>query len=227
MTSTDFNPRSPHGERQRKSTRKKSGCNFNPRSPHGERLRHFLSSMAGVAFQSTLPARGATIFTIEPESAIIYFNPRSPHGERLRHDGDNPRYVAFQSTLPARGATKSHPNNRFSTPFQSTLPARGATGIWYNNIADEVRISIHAPRTGSDFPSRVAVLQGDKFQSTLPARGATITPEGHFLRYGEDFNPRSPHGERRKALLACAAPKGISIHAPRTGSDQSPMIIAL
>ena len=55
---------------------------FNPRSPHGERRLTFMVSKAMNTFQSTLPARGATILTIKTT-----------------------RQRAFQSTLPARGAT--------------------------------------------------------------------------------------------------------------------------
>ena len=57
------------------------------------------------------------------------------------------------------------------------------------------RISIHAPRTGSDLPRT----------------------EGDAL--GTYFNPRSPHGERRGGIRERAAAPTISIHAPRTGSD--------
>ena len=78
------------------------------------------------------------------------------------------------------------------------------------------------------------------FQSTLPARGATH-PAQHQDNDTQHFNPRSPHGERpcrcqsRFTLLlfqstlpargatpssAFSMPQsGISIHAPRTGSD--------
>ena len=55
-----FNPRSPHGERQGQQGRKKDHQNFNPRSPHGERLAARKSRTRPLAFQSTLPARGAT-----------------------------------------------------------------------------------------------------------------------------------------------------------------------
>ena len=64
----------------------------------------------------------------------------------------------------------------YAIRFQPTLPARGAT----LNIECEVthwRISTHAPRTGSD----------ERFPS--------------IRAYPHDFNPRSPHGERRKKLL--------------------------
>ena len=56
-------------------------------------------------------------------------------------------------------------------------------------------ISIHAPRTGSDFALMVCNTGLSKFQSTLPARGAT---DRFFLHgnCGQYFNPRSPHGER-------------------------------
>ena len=43
------------------------------------------------------------------------------------------------------------------------------------------------------------------------------------MRYITDvihyFNPRSPHGERRKTAVKAMEKAFISIHAPRTGSD--------
>ena len=59
-------------------------------------------------------------------------------------------------------------------------------------------ISIHAPRTGSDHHS------------------------GVFSVGDDNFNPRSPHGERLGWSLSSSHQAGISIHAPRTGSDPSP-----
>ena len=82
----------------------------------------------------------------------------------------------FQSTLPARGATVPAAVILADIRlFQSTLPARGATD----------------PRAQS-FPRKYT------FQSTLPARGATRR-RGTGTRRICDFNPRSPHGERRAA----------------------------
>ena len=80
----------------------------------------------------------------------LYFNPRSPHGERPYNWSWNNRSAIFQSTLPARGAT---PNSCYSV---RAFP-----------------ISIHAPRTGSDFSKNRLFIRPPKFQSTLPARGAT------------------------------------------------------
>ncbi|MFA6948592.1 MAG: hypothetical protein WCQ72_06400, partial [Eubacteriales bacterium] len=57
----------------------------------------------------------------------MYFNPRSPRGERREPSVITDAAKEFQSTLPARGAT------RFAVM-----------------IGDNLIISIHAPREGSD-----------------------------------------------------------------------------
>ena len=134
----------------------------------------------------------------------------------FQHSADG----VFQSTLPARGATfAAKVKAVHAGTFQSTLPARGATPV-----------------------DRVKPYARNAFQSTLPARGATAwtTPSASGAR---NFNPRSPHGERRCRLTWKTSPlifqstlpaRGatfwipsytlfitISIHAPRTGSDMS------
>ena len=190
---------------------------FNPRSPHGERLFAQDVEFLDSAFQSTLPARGAT-------------------ERKLREVGRQ----GFQSTLPARGATSTISTGLLPIAFQSTLPARGATNMVYpltftqsisihaprtgsdqrttaqsgdagnfnprsphgERLGQPVRepkrkISIHAPRTGSDGFQRVYNIVNLAFQSTLPARGATRAMDMGLFEIK------------------------ISIHAPRTGSDNS------
>ena len=78
-------------------------------------------------------------------------------------------------------------------------------------------ISIHAPRTGSDLvlPQRRKCWK--VFQSTLPARGATHNNK-ILLRpwiVQSTLPARGATSEARRAASMC----GISIHAPRTGSD--------
>ena len=130
---------------------------FNPRSPHGERPRVTRISCDWGEFQSTLPARGATAVFPGRVPGLIYFNPRSPHGERPGHARQNGETKVFQSTLPARGATED-----------------------IETVQQLVRISIHAPRTGSDQTGWTTRSGWRTFQSTLPARGATCwaTPSG-------------------------------------------------
>ena len=101
-------------------------------------------------------------------------------------------------------------------------------------------ISIHAPREGSD-PKRptksrkrsnfyprsprgerpsyfITLTYTEEFLSTLPARGATALAM-RLAQYGQDFYPRSPRGERPPSSLSSLYQRGISIHAPREGSD--------
>ena len=235
-------------------------------------------------FQSTLPARGATDARVRPASQHTHFNPRSPHGERpfpclaaRAYSNFNPRSPhgerpstlqgtprkrQFQSTLPARGATRYHFFRRLSNVISIHAPRTGSDGI-LSSPTDERRISIHAPRTGSDKAENGHKKKGGRFQSTLPARGATPArgtneaAERHFnprSPHGERrrratkstrpryFNPRSPHGERPSTLqgtprkrqfqstlpargatrpaASCHCAAKISIHAPRTGSDE-------
>ena len=104
-----------------------------------------------------------------------------------------------------------------------------------------VDISIHAPREGCDGMMIATTMQSARFQSTHPARGATEEAEA-ALRRGQDFNPRTPRGVRRRTLdsvrssrrfqsthpargATCKLGGGrkmtpnISIHAPREGCD--------
>ena len=102
--------------------------NFYPRSPRGERRNQFFNRVPVLQFLSTLPARGATSWRRTAAA-------RTPRG--------------FLSTLPARGATPLTDEAVDFVIFLSTLPARGAT---VQKITRQVqrKISIHAPREGSD-----------------------------------------------------------------------------
>ena len=150
---SDFNPRSPHGERLHCSPSTGGLIYFNPRSPHGERRKQTSSACPFGTFQPTLPARGAT-----GRCTLLLLR-----GE-------------FQPTLPARGATLVAEYKEAPTPisthaprtgsdgfivgtiayideFQPTLPARGATPM-LQKIKTPLTISTHAPRTGSDMAAR-------------------------------------------------------------------------
>ena len=104
------------------------------------------------------------------------------------------------------------------------------------------RISIHAPRMGSDITNYALSFCWHRFQSTLPAWGATnpkcvrskpLVISIHAPRMGSDnvdmnitnaiknFNPRSPHGERPFIGYIVTRIIYISIHAPRMGSDST------
>ena len=154
-----------------------------------------------------------------------HFNPRSPHGERPSVTAcPSPQHQI--SIHAPRTGSDSMPRIRSSfCTFQSTLPARGATVIW-EEIEEAKEISIHAPRTGSDVPGWLRRHRPTHFNPRSPhgerRRAVPYAPHGCF-----DFNPRSPHGERPNCGACVAYTLPISIHAPRTGSDKTktPLLI--
>ena len=219
---THFNPRSPHGERHLSDwLLLQSNINFNPRSPHGERrLRISAHTVSRKLFQSTLPARGATgaapegrngsgisIHAPRTGSDVISrsflsvlqvdFNPRSPHGERQKNLSKG--HCVMRHFNPR----SPHGERLFGAAHR--LPHGG--------------ISIHAPRTGSDrCPCKRTTSRGNfnprSPHGERPPRGTNEAAEWHF-------NPRSPHGERLSVSARCSQVYCISIHAPRTGSDNN------
>ena len=150
------------------------------------------------------------------KEAARNFNPRSPHGERHRN------------CFPA------HPVRNFNprSPHGERLNPHMA-------IFDEIHISIHAPRTGSDRGNGRTSFASSYFNPRSP-HGERLGLHQRGIRRVY-FNPRSPHGERlgtqsrtscdcrfqstlpaRGATRGCRKPVrmvDISIHAPRTGSD--------
>ncbi len=78
-------------------------------------------------------------------------------------------------------------------------------------------ISIHAPRTGSDF-NHVPVILPLGISIHAPRTGSDDASSDASVFF-VDFNPRSPHGERHRGRVHACCAAGISIHAPRTGSD--------
>ena len=188
---------------------------FNPRSPCGERLVKTMCETVIGLFQSTLPVWGATAFPdgLLPHTLIsihaprvgsdsmpiafrarlvisihaprvgsdliklwflagsLDFNPRSPCGERRQRASHLADLPDFNPRSPCGERPKFAADGDYSGLFQSTLPVWGATRLpmW---SAGAREISIHAPRVGSDPERR--------------------TPP----RWTGYFNPRSPCGER-------------------------------
>ena len=274
----NFNPRSPHGERQIVWEYVAPRLLFQSTLPARGATRSVLLVPPRSAFQSTLPARGATcaeVIVLQspaisihaprtgsdvagyqlPRAAVIsihaprtgsdagvggrtcatpYFNPRSPHGERHAHICDGVALTQFQSTLPARGATipESHErrikNISIHAPrtgsdqvaqsliicaalFQSTLPARGATMCTVTRCS-MWKISIHAPRTGSD-PLRTGLPLLVCISIHAPRTGSDLCPD-RLPCWKADFNPRSPHGERPTGKADAPSPWHFNPRSP-------------
>jgi len=129
---SNFNPRSPWGERPFHSSNSFNASYFNPRSPWGERRRHLFAPVSPSQFQSTLPVGGATLLRVFTSSSM-YFNPRSPWGERL-------------VPLVLDG---------FAIDISIHAPRGGSDDLQRGQHRQHRRISIHAPRGGSDYLDRV------------------------------------------------------------------------
>ena len=173
---------------------------FNPRSPCGERR-----------------------LAIQTEPYFRYFNPRSPCGERPTNTSHVPQELQFQSTLPVWGATSLYAYSLRPQAFQSTLPVWGATPFDVT-VTVTVAISIHAPRVGSDDIVPFTTFHDAQISIHAPRVGSDAQEipifrgvadiSIHAPRVGsdkilhiqgakvEDFNPRSPCGER----LCCIRP---------------------
>ena len=161
--------------------------NFNPRSPHGERQRDSWQPNLATLFQSTLPARGATASACTCAGQYTDFNPRSPHGERPhcrsphgerrgsavvgeQHIGDPivaPRTGSDNMRVVDRAAwgrphcrsphgERPHGERQRDSwqPTPLSLPARGATFTGRRDGHGDFD-PIVAPRTGSDGNARV------------------------------------------------------------------------
>ena len=101
--------------------------------------------------------------------------------------------------------------------FQSTLPVGGATGA-FDRVNALQKISIHAPRGGSDAQSSRLSHFGTYFNPRSPW-GERPQQQCHWEWSFRYFNPRSPWGERLQQFTDCRINCDISIHAPRGGSD--------
>ena len=190
----DFNPRSPHGERQNGFCTISAKPRISIHAPRTGSDPPFDYNRINAYISIHAPRTGSDSAPAFAPDAAEHFNPRSPHGERPEDDIEDSRLWVFQSTLPARGATRNSPLSPSLGKFQSTLPARGAT---LRSILMMTLILFQStlPARGATTRRRSQQCGQAPFQSTLPARGATLH---HCLLLMEllHFNPRSPHGER-------------------------------
>ena len=214
----DFNPRSPHGERRSQRLWKEyTTCNFNPRSPHGER-QNFARIFLHIRYISIHAPRTGSDARFQIKTGLVLI---SIHAPRTGSDRAICRLRCRQAIsihAPRTGSDGISRARRCAIlPFQSTLPARGATSPVRSQCSDTLFQST-LPARGATFRRFRRVLPLG-FQSTLPARGATGSCIELFdAREISIHAPRtgSDDAHRLHRLL-----DGISIHAPRTGSDPS------
>ncbi len=155
-----------------------------------------------MTFQSTPPARGATLaFLVSPISQRG-FNPRPPRGGRpfFRTAETAGRKVSIHA--PRAGGDF---NDRFSqmvvNVFQSTPPARGATRETHH-LSGERKVSIHAPRAGGD-SNWIYFAYGKWRFNPRPPRGGRRDQTAELIDF-TGFNPRPPRGGRHFSMFSSA-----------------------
>ena len=216
---SDFNPRPPRGGRLAHCASGPRWPYFNPRPPRGGRLLPWAWCTCTSAFQSTPPARGATLFV-------------TVH---------NHLHQVISIHAPREGGDKQHTQEQHTSNNFNPRPPRGGRPAHIRDLATQRDISIHAPREGGDsanlsslsiifdfnprpprggrpLPSITAAWSA-KFQSTPPARGATRS----FFSAVVSTLGISIHAPReggdRAAAMSPSYTRAISIHAPREGGD--------
>ena len=168
---TDFNPRSPCGERRDGEQYEHIDFTISTHAPRAgsDLIAVFLSPPCYISTHA--PRAGSDLMHRMLKMSKNDFNPRSPCGERLSSDGKAPIQLDFNPRSPC-GERRPilqqfglmhnfNPRSpcgerlyagRLSAEepgFQPTLPVRGATVRFYSNL-DSCTISTHAPRAGSD-----------------------------------------------------------------------------
>ena len=129
---------------------------------------------------------------------IPHFNPRSPRGERRLAILNWSAPKEFQSTLPARGAIGVIPLIIVRPRISIHAPREGSD----DKSRDKIRglsISIHAPREGSDVIGRYCRDTLKAISIHAPREGSDSLTAGAFSS-SIDFNPRSPRGERPRTV---------------------------
>jgi len=116
----------------------------------------------------------------------------------------------FQSTPPEWGATYIHYFQFCALWFQSTPPEWGATSH-QRYLYQEDRVSIHAPRVGSDRQLRLLRQRAFGFNPRPPSGERPFTCPN--TNASCCFNPRPPSGERLKT---------VSVYKQNTGFNPRP-----
>ena len=191
---------------------------FNPRSPRGERPSPYTASATAYVISIHAPRVGSDRLCFALVALVSSISIHAPRvGSDIKPLTIESGKFKFQSTLPAWGATVCNGSGVLIWLFQSTLPAWGATRA-------ELPCFLHRQVFQSTLPAWGATISKNSgqivtvFQSTLPAWGAT---RNESIRFAQKlhFNPRSPRGERPGFATPVALSPAISIHAPRVGSD--------
>ena len=169
---------------------------FNPRTPRGVRRSGLTRWAISQVFQSTHPARGATVLALLREG----------------------RPVLISIHAPREGCDFMEVNRILMGLNISIHAPREGCDVTQGGYALREGISIHAPREGCDHrlprPQRPPPWY---FNPRTPRGVRHLSHQRRLLQV--NFNPRTPRGVRLWSREGGGKIVVISIHAPREGCD--------
>ncbi len=173
---------------------------FNPRPPHGGAPLWLHVSAHPNEFQSTPSARGRPITTGRPSA---------PHEISIH-------------ALRTEGGVDQPSIHNVATLFQSTPSARRATDCC-SKSSTSCRVSIHALRTEGD---ESLIASGEILDVSIHA----LRTEGdnrHVCHHGTitRFNPRPPHGGRRRRWRRCLPRTSFNPRPPHGGRHDADRVL--
>ena len=224
----NFNPRSPWGERRIGQGLLVGGLTFQSTLPVGGATEFLRAAVRDHQFQSTLPVWGATTTrTRYQKSNNKDFNPRSPCGERRVATLGRRQRGSISIHAPRVG---SDGLSRMRRGNDGDFNPRSPCGERLTDIIRSVTIrgfQSTLPVWGATPTQMIQPYGTTLFQSTLPVWGATpgIRP---FCPGPENFNPRSPCGERPLPVLPWAWSSNFNPRSPcgeRLGRRTGPVLV--
>ena len=169
-----------------------------------------------ILFQSTLPARGATVRR-QPLRRVLRISIHAPRTGSDDNEDLRTPHSKISIHAPRTGSDGKKMSINDVDVISIHAPRTGSD--WLQICSPPLdAISIHAPRTGSDIADRILSNMRQIISIHAPRTGSDTSTSADTSDT-TDFNPRSPHGERHTRFVCVYTIVIISIHAPRTGSD--------
>ena len=169
--------------------------NFNPRPPQGGRRENTRRRFRWLIFQSTPPARGATVIVQHPEKPLDI----SIHAPRKGGDDRIPTFgvadIRISIHAPRKGGDKNESKNKTNDQNFNPRPPQGGRPKGYQKTETKAKISIHAPRKGGDGQGRGGRQAEIGISIHAPRKGGDPRPSDTAAA-PSDFNPRPPQGGR-------------------------------
>ncbi len=176
---------------------------FNPRSPRGERLFSKVSNSKIKRFQPTLPSRGATLGH-HVLGVVLLISTHAPlagsdHGDR----GLASERVKISTHAPLAGSDDLHRRKGRLFPISTHAPLAGSDADRAREARGDPDFNPRSPR-GERLESWVHRADPRTFQPTLPSRGATGRPR-EFVYFIQISTHAPLAGSDRRSWAGAAA----------------------